>query len=82
MNRKRARDLGKSLIVDLDGALASVNRPIEERHSAAASALITAARLLGGMAVNHARIADALDYIADQMAPDEEEKADGASTPD
>jgi hypothetical protein len=67
MNRRRARELGKSLIVDLDGALAAVNRPMEERHSALASALITGARLLTGIAVNHARIADALDDLADHV---------------
>lgn len=66
MKPRRANDLAKSIIVDLDGALSGQARPIEDRHSAAASAAITAARLLGGLCVNMARIAGALEDIADK----------------
>lgn len=65
MKTKEARGLAKSIIVDIDGALAGDARPPEDRHSAAASALILGARLLGGVAVNMARIAYALERIAD-----------------
>lgn len=69
MKADRARALAKSILVDIDGALANDQRPIEDRHSAAASALILAARLLGGACVNLARIADAMEDIADSMEP-------------
>lgn len=75
MHSRRAKELAKSLIPDIDGAIAGVSRPIEDRHSAAASALITVARLAGGLCINVARIADALDDLADhftaERAPEE-----------
>ena len=67
MVTRRARDRAKSLIVDIDGAIARISRPVEGRHSAAASAIITAARLAGGLCQNVARIAAALEEIADAM---------------
>lgn len=39
MKTKEARGLAKSIIVDIDGALAGQPRPEEDRHSAAVSAL-------------------------------------------
>lgn len=72
MDRRRTKALAKSLIVDIDEAICGVHRPVEDRHSAAASALILAARLIGGACVNLARIADALEDIADNT-----EKRDG-----
>jgi hypothetical protein len=62
MKAKTARELAKSLIVDLDGVLANAE---PERHTSEASAIILAARLLGGISVNLARIADALEVISD-----------------
>lgn len=67
MKARRASDLAKSLIVDLDGVLAGETRPLEDRHSAAASAAITAVRLAGGFCVNVARIAAALETVADAV---------------
>lgn len=81
MRRKRANDLGKSLIVDLDAVFAAVTRPEEERHTAAASAAITAARLLGGLCVNIARIADSLDDIADRYCERPDEPEEGVAEP-
>jgi len=82
MKSRRANDLAKSLIIDIDGALAGVSRPLEDRHSAAASALILGARLLGGACVNLARIAGALEEIADNTRPPEEtEIPDEQATP-
>lgn len=78
MDRKRAKALAKSLIVDIDGVLAGEHRPIEDRHSAAASAAILTARLLGGVCVNIARIAAALEDIADSTE-ELNEHLDGAS---
>ncbi len=75
MKTKEARALTSSIIVDIDGALAGETRPPEDRHSAAASALILGARLLGGIAVNVARIAYALERIADNTEPEDEEDA-------
>lgn len=77
MDRRRTKALAKSLIVDIDGVLAGVHRPVEDRHSAAASALILTARLIGGACVNLARIADALEDIADNT-----EKTDDAENRD
>lgn len=77
MDRKRAKQLGKSLIVDLDGVMAAVTRPPEERHSAAASAAITVARLFGGLCINFARIADALDDLADHICKNAEPRNAG-----
>lgn len=74
MKTKDARELVKGLIVDLDGAIAGDPRDLEARHSAAASAAILGARLLGGMAVNLARIAAALEDIADTYCEEEESK--------
>lgn len=67
MKTKEARALAKSIIVDLDGAIAGDPRQLEDRHSAAASGAILAARLFGGLCVNAARIAQALEDIADSM---------------
>jgi len=61
---KRAGDLVKGIIVDLDAALASNGREaLGERHSALASAMMLGVRLLGGVAINTARIATALEKI-------------------
>lgn len=65
MKVKIARDLAKGLVVDLDGAVAGLET--EDRHTSAASAMIVGARLFAGLCVNFARIADALEDIADQM---------------
>lgn len=81
MRAKRASDLVKGIIVDLDGALAGETRGIEDRHSAAASALILGARLLGGACINIARIAAAAERIADVME-DESEAPDGEDGPE
>lgn len=61
MKVKTARDVAKSLLVDVDAIICGEHRPVEERHSAQASAAILAVRLLGGICINIARIADALD---------------------
>lgn len=74
MKRRRASDLAKSLIVDIDEAICGVSRPVEDRHSAAASAAILAARLAGGLCVNIARIADALDDIADHLTTEKSDE--------
>jgi len=61
---KRAGDLVKGIIVDLDAALASNGREaLDERHSTLASAMMLGVRLLGGVAINAARIATALEKI-------------------
>ncbi len=68
MSPKRASDLVKGIIVDLDAALASNGREaLDERHSALASAMMLATRLLGGTAINLARIATAAERIATTM---------------
>jgi hypothetical protein len=62
MSPKRAGDLVKGIIVDLDAALASNGeKMLDERHSALASAMMLGVRLFGGMAINTARIATALE---------------------
>lgn len=62
MSPKRASDLVKGIIVDLDEALASNGKEaLDERHSALASAMMLGVRLLGGVAINTARIATALE---------------------
>lgn len=64
MSPKRASDLVKGIIVDLDAALASNGREaLDERHSALASAMMLATRLMGGTAINKARIATALEKM-------------------
>jgi hypothetical protein len=73
MKTKEARSLAQGIIVDLDGAIAGDPRDEEARHSAAASAAILGARLLGGMAINMARIAYALERIADNTEPEDPE---------
>jgi hypothetical protein len=75
VDKRRARELAKSLIPDIDGVLAGEHRPIEDRHSAGASAIITATRLFGGLCVNMARIAAALEDIADEMERGNEQAA-------
>lgn len=77
MKAARASDLVKSLIVDIDGVIAHQDRPIEERHSAAASAAILATRLLGGACINLARIAAAAERIANTL----EDQADVNEAP-
>lgn len=72
MKTKEARGLVKSIIVDLDGAIAGNPKDEMDRHSAAASAATLAARLLSGIAVNIARIAAALEDIADTLDPEDE----------
>lgn len=72
MKTKEARGLAKSIIVDLDGAIAGDPKDEMARHSAAASAAILAARLLGGIAINVARIAAALEDIADTIDPEDQ----------
>lgn len=61
MKVKTARDVAKSLLVDVDAIICGQHRPEEERHTAEASAIILGVRLLGGICINIARIADALD---------------------
>lgn len=73
MKAKRASDLVRSLIVDIDGVIAHQDRPIEERHSAAASAAILFTRLLGGACINLARMAAAAERIADNLEYESEE---------
>lgn len=64
MSPKRATDLVKGIIVDLDAALASNGKEaLDERHSALASAMMLGTRLIGGMAINMARIATALEKM-------------------
>ncbi len=75
MKTKEARALAKSIIVDLDGAIAGDPRDEMARHSAAASAAILGARLLGGIAVNMARIAHALECIADNTEPEDPDES-------
>lgn len=76
MRTKTARSLAKGLIVDIDGALAGDPRQPEDRHSAAVSAAIIGSRLIAGMAVNLARIADTLEDIADLMEDRNERETD------
>ena len=78
MKTKEARGLAKSIISDIDGALAGDPRHPEDRHSAAVSGAILAARLLGGLCVNVARIAQALEDIADTME-DQDDTEDESS---
>lgn len=75
MKTKEARGLAKSIIVDLDNAIAGDPKDEFARHSAAASAAILGARLLGGIAVNMARIAYALERIADNTEPEDPDES-------
>ena len=72
MKTKDARALAEGITRDLDNAMAGKTRPEEERHTAAMSAVIVGARLLGGVAINVARIAHALERIADNTEPEAE----------
>jgi hypothetical protein len=72
MKTKEARGLAKELLVDVDGAIAGNPREPEARHSAAASAAVLAVRLLGGIAINLARIAYALEGLEYNTRKDEE----------
>lgn len=72
MRTKEAKGLAASILIDVDAIITGTPRDEMERHTAAASAAVLATRLLGGMAVNFARIATALEDIADMMAPEEE----------
>ena len=79
MKTKESRRLAESLIVDIDGVIAHQARPLEDRHSAAASAAILTARLLGGVCVNLSRIATALERIADaadDLIPEDQDDDD------
>lgn len=68
MSPARASDLVKGIIVDLDAALASNGKEmLDERHSALASAGMLTMRLVGGMAINLARIATAMERIEKKM---------------
>lgn len=68
MSPKRATALVQGIIVDLDAALASNGREaLDERHSALASAMMLGMRLIGGSAINIARIASAAERIANTM---------------
>lgn len=73
MKAARASELVKSLIVDIDGVIAHQDRPVEERHSAAASAAILLTRLLGGACINLARMAAAAERIAGVLEYESEE---------
>jgi hypothetical protein len=73
MKTKEARGLAASLLVDVDGVIAGDPREPEARHSAAASAAILATRLFGGIAVNLARIAYALEGIEANTRPEDDE---------
>jgi len=67
----RATELVRGIITDLDAALASNGREaLDERHSALASALMLGTRLLGGTAINLARIAKAAERIAENTRDD------------
>lgn len=72
MRTKEAKGVAASILIDVDAIITGTPRDEMERHTAAASAAVLATRLLGGMAVNIARIATALEDIADMMAPEEE----------
>lgn len=80
MSPKRASDLTKGIIIDVDNALAGVARPVEDRHSAGVSALILGVRLIGGACVNLARIASAAERIA-SIKEDESEALECADGP-
>lgn len=80
MKTKEARALTRSIIVDLDGAIAGDPKDPMARHSAAASAAILAARLLGGVCVNIARIAAALEEIADNTLPEDQDDTEDQSS--
>lgn len=76
MSPKRASDLVKGIIVDLDNALASNGKDnLDERHSALASAGMLAMRLFGGAAINLARIATALEKRNEHEAAHREAEA-------
>lgn len=79
MKPRRARELAKALLPDIDGMLAGETRTLEDRHSAGASALLLATRLFGGVCINIARIADALDDIAYHMTEKTDGNLDGAT---
>jgi hypothetical protein len=49
--------------VDVDAIICGEQRPIEDRHSAAASAAILTVRLFAGVCINIARIANSLEKI-------------------
>lgn len=61
MKVKTAHGVAKSLLVDVDNIICGVTRPVEERHSAVASAAVLTVRLFAGVCINIARIADSLD---------------------
>ena len=73
MKTKEARGLAASILIDVDAIITGTPRDEMERHTAAASAAVLATRLIGGLAINVARIAAALEEIADNTAPEEEE---------
>jgi hypothetical protein len=73
MKTKQARALAESLLVDVDGMIAGHPGDPDARHSVAASAAILTTRLLGGIAVNLARIAYALEGIELNTRPEDDE---------
>ena len=80
MSPKRATDLVKGIIVDLDNALASNGREaLPERHSALASAGMLAMRLVGGMSINLARIATSLERMERHLEAQSVECESGSS---
>lgn len=67
MKVKTTHAVAKSLLIDVDAILCGEQRPIEERHSAAASAIILATRMACGVCINLARIADSLDKAGEDQ---------------
>ena len=61
MKVSTAHGVAKSLLVDVDAIIAGENYPEEARHTATASAVVLVTRLLCGLCINMARIADSLD---------------------
>lgn len=72
---KRATDLVKNIVVDLDAALASNGKDnLDERHSALASAMMLGVRLLGGATINLARIATVMERIDKRLETTHDER--------
>lgn len=77
MSPNRTADLVRGILTDVDGAIAGITRPIEDRHSAAVSAGMLTIRLLGGACINLARLVNAAERIATAM----EDRNDDRTTP-
>ncbi len=73
MKTKEVRGLAAELLVDIDGVIAGHPSDPAARHTSAASAVILATRLIGGIAVNIARIAYALEGIEINTREDQKE---------